>query len=160
LEFPDARLRGVGFSRAFVDLCFLSAGACGETGRANAAAEAKARDIADRTQSAGEKSQDGKPAGQLAALSPLEQAGEMAAKSDTPAAAEIPRLPQAELRRVGCNTGAIDGNWNVAAQRSLGLFTRRPNEIRREGRQSRCPRRCPQQACSHLSPDLRAWLQG
>jgi hypothetical protein len=29
---------------------------------------------------------------------------------------------QSELRRVGCNTGAVDGNWNAAAQRSMSLF--------------------------------------
>ena len=28
------------------------------------------------------------------------------------------------LRRVGCNTGAADGNWNTAAQKSLELFNR------------------------------------
>jgi hypothetical protein len=99
-----------------------------ETGRANAAVEAKteanASDVADQTHSAGEKSQDGKPVGRLAALSPPEQAGEMATRSDKPAASEIPRLLQAELRRVGCNTGSIDGNWNAAAQRSLGLFNK------------------------------------
>ena len=28
----------------------------------------------------------------------------------------------AELRRVGCSRGVNDGNWNIAAQRSLSLF--------------------------------------
>jgi uncharacterized caspase-like protein len=99
-----------------------------ETGRANAAAEtnaeANASNAADQTHSAGENKQDGKPVGRLAALSPPEQAGEMATRSDKPAANEIPRLLQAELRRVGCNTGSVDGNWNAAAQRSLGLFNK------------------------------------
>ena len=31
---------------------------------------------------------------------------------------------QAELRRVGCLTGAADGDWNAASQRSLTLFNR------------------------------------
>jgi hypothetical protein len=31
---------------------------------------------------------------------------------------------QAELRRVGCLTGAVDGDWNTASQRSLTLFNR------------------------------------
>ena len=35
---------------------------------------------------------------------------------------ELPRLLLAELRRVGCSTGINDGSWNIAAQRSLGLF--------------------------------------
>ena len=54
----------------------------------------------------------------LAALTPL------ADKSDQPAAADLPRSLQAELRRVGCNTGAVDGNWNAASQRSLDLFNK------------------------------------
>ena len=37
---------------------------------------------------------------------------------------DLPRALQAELRRVGCNTGAVDGNWNAAAQRSLDLFNK------------------------------------
>jgi hypothetical protein len=45
-------------------------------------------------------------------------------RPDKPAAADLPRLLQTELRRVGCNTGAIDGNWNAAARRSLGLFNK------------------------------------
>ena len=28
------------------------------------------------------------------------------------------------MRRVGCNTGAVDGNWNAASQRSLDLFNK------------------------------------
>jgi len=31
---------------------------------------------------------------------------------------------QDELRRVGCNTGAVDGDWNVASQRALELFNK------------------------------------
>ncbi len=31
---------------------------------------------------------------------------------------------QSELRRVGCLTGAADGEWNAASQRSLTLFNR------------------------------------
>jgi hypothetical protein len=41
--------------------------------------------------------------------------------SDKP---DLPRLLQTELRRVGCNTGAIDGDWNAAAQRALNLFNK------------------------------------
>jgi hypothetical protein len=44
--------------------------------------------------------------------------------STTPAAADIPRLLQSELHRVGCSSGAIDGNWNSAAQRSLESFNK------------------------------------
>jgi len=45
-------------------------------------------------------------------------------KSDQPTAVDLPRSLQAELRRVGCNTGAVDGNWNAASQRSLDLFNK------------------------------------
>ena len=31
---------------------------------------------------------------------------------------------QTELRRVGCLSGAADGNWNAASQRSLTQFNR------------------------------------
>jgi len=37
---------------------------------------------------------------------------------------DLPRALQAELRRVGCNTGAVDGNWNAASQRALDLFNK------------------------------------
>src|SRR5207244_11515668 len=38
--------------------------------------------------------------------------------------AELPPALQAGLRRVGCNTGAVDGNWNAASQRALDLFNK------------------------------------
>lgn len=45
-------------------------------------------------------------------------------RTGSPAAVDLPRLLQSELRRVGCNTGSIDGKWNAAAQKSLDLFNR------------------------------------
>jgi uncharacterized caspase-like protein len=42
--------------------------------------------------------------------------------TDQSAAADLPRLLLGELRRVGCSRGINDGSWNIAAQRSLGLF--------------------------------------
>jgi uncharacterized caspase-like protein len=45
-------------------------------------------------------------------------------KSDQPQAVDLPRSLQAELKRVGCNTGAVDGNWNAASQRSLDFFNK------------------------------------
>jgi len=38
--------------------------------------------------------------------------------------ADITKSVQAELRRVGCLTGNVDGDWNAASQRSLTLFNR------------------------------------
>jgi len=48
----------------------------------------------------------------------------VAALSAGPPPAEVTKSVQAELRRVGCLTGAADGEWNTASQRSLSLFNR------------------------------------
>ncbi|WP_407183680.1 caspase domain-containing protein [Bradyrhizobium centrosematis] len=40
------------------------------------------------------------------------------------AKADIAKSIQGELSRVGCFTGAVDGQWNAASQRSLALFNR------------------------------------
>jgi uncharacterized caspase-like protein len=65
-------------------------------------------------------SNDDKPAAQqMASLTPPAQA-EQAPQP----ASDVTKQLQSELRRVGCNTGAVDGNWNDAAQRSLSLFNR------------------------------------
>jgi uncharacterized caspase-like protein len=53
---------------------------------------------------------------QLAAVSPSD-------KPEQPAV-DLPRALQAELRRVGCSTGAADGNWNAASQKALDLFNK------------------------------------
>jgi uncharacterized caspase-like protein len=61
-----------------------------------------------------------KPALQVASL----------ASPDTPAPkpalsrAELTRSLQVELRRVGCLTGAVDGEWTSASRRSLELFNK------------------------------------
>jgi uncharacterized caspase-like protein len=44
--------------------------------------------------------------------------------STGPSPAEITKSVQTELRRVGCLTGAADGEWNAASQRSLTQFNR------------------------------------
>ena len=69
-----------------------------------AALEAAAKDAADK------KAKEEK----LAALSPAE-------KADT-SAIDLTRALQAELRRVGCNTRAVDGNWSSTSQKALDLF--------------------------------------
>jgi chemotaxis protein histidine kinase CheA len=93
-----------------------------EAERSKAAALAKA---AEDAKAAEQKSKDDKPVGPVAALTPPEQAGQSAPKTEAPVAvADIPKLLQTELRRVGCNTGAVDGNWNAAAQRSMELFNK------------------------------------
>ena len=92
-----------------------------EVERSKAAAQAIA---AEKTNSADQQGPDDKPIGQLAALSPPDHVDEATVKSDKPIVDELPRLLLTELRRVGCNTGAIDGNWNAAAQKSLSLFNK------------------------------------
>jgi hypothetical protein len=37
---------------------------------------------------------------------------------------DLSRSLQAELRRVGCNTDGVDGNWNAASQMALALFNK------------------------------------
>jgi Caspase domain len=59
-----------------------------------------------------------KPIGQLAAVAP---SGSL---PDARPPVDIPRLLLTELRRVGCFTGSIDGNWNDAAQQSLARFNK------------------------------------
>jgi uncharacterized caspase-like protein len=36
--------------------------------------------------------------------------------------ADVARLLQAHLKRVGCNTGSVDGNWDEGSRRALELF--------------------------------------
>jgi uncharacterized caspase-like protein len=66
-----------------------------------------------------------KPIGPVAALTPPTQveAAAPAARAQV-AAADIPKLLQTELRRVGCNTGAVNGEWDAAAQKSLASFNK------------------------------------
>lgn len=54
---------------------------------------------------------------QIAALPPSPE------KPDTPSL-DLPRALQAELRRVGCNTSAVDGSWSTASQKALDLFNK------------------------------------
>lgn len=93
-----------------------------EAERSKAAAQAKA---ADEAKAAEQKAKEEKPVGAVAALTPPDQAGQSAPKNGAVVAvADIPKQLQAELRRVGCNSGSIDGNWNAASQRSMELFNK------------------------------------
>jgi uncharacterized caspase-like protein len=80
--------------------------------RVKAAEEAKA--AAEAKVAAEKKAKEEK----LAALAPSVD------KPDQALAVDLPRSLQSELKRVGCNTGAVDGNWNAASQRSLDLFNK------------------------------------
>jgi hypothetical protein len=63
------------------------------------------------------KRQQPKEDARVASLPPAE-------KPDQQSAVDLPKALQTELRRVGCNTGSIDGNWNAASQKALGLFNK------------------------------------
>jgi uncharacterized caspase-like protein len=93
--------------------------------RAKTAALAKTADDAKLT--ADKRTLDDQPAAQGAApastLASTDQNPATDTKSGSPAI-DIPRLLQSELRRVGCNTGSVDGKWNAAAQKSLDLFNK------------------------------------
>ncbi len=70
---------------------------------------------------------DNKAADQVAAGPPAAektQATNVAALSDGSVQADIAKSVQIELRRVGCLSGAADGEWNAASQRSMALFNR------------------------------------
>src|SRR5437868_12206850 len=59
-----------------------------------------------------------------AASSPPDKATNVAALTAGPTPADITKSVQLELRRVGCLSGAADGDWNAASQRSLSSFNR------------------------------------
>ena len=61
----------------------------------------------------------------VAALTP-DHPDQPAAPASSPkiGQADIARLLQAHLKRVGCNSGKIDGDWDEGSQRALELFNR------------------------------------
>ncbi len=72
---------------------------------------------AEQPQSGEKQTASPKPADpQVASLGPD------AKQPDRPALPDIPRLLQSELKRVGCKTGDIEGEWNASARRALASF--------------------------------------
>ncbi|MBR0856898.1 caspase family protein [Bradyrhizobium liaoningense] len=53
-----------------------------------------------------------------------DKGAKLAALSTAPLEADLAKSVQSELSRVGCFTGAVDGEWNAASRRSLALFNR------------------------------------
>jgi len=53
---------------------------------------------------------------QLAAVPPKDQPDNLTA--------DLSHALQSELRRVGCSTGPVDGNWGIASQKALDLFNK------------------------------------
>ncbi|WP_454623944.1 caspase family protein [Bradyrhizobium cenepequi] len=79
---------------------------------------------------AADKAAADKAAGDQAAAAPAagpvdkDKAVNVAALSTGSPQVDVTKSVQTELRRVGCLTGAADGEWNAASQRSLTLFNR------------------------------------
>ncbi len=87
------------------------------TERANQAAQAKA---AAESAASPADGQPNAPAQTLAALPPANEDSQ----AGKPAGAEVPRLLQIELKRVGCQSGESDGVWGASSQRALASFNR------------------------------------
>ncbi|MCP3468877.1 caspase family protein [Bradyrhizobium sp. CCGUVB1N3] len=95
------------------------------------AAEAERKRTASETSAAGMLSgnkpaiENAAPDNAAAAASSQDDKGaKVAALSTPPLQADLAKSVQSELSRVGCFTGAVDGAWNAASQRSLALFNR------------------------------------
>ena len=93
--------------------------------QARIAAE-KAKQVAQDQAAAAEQKRAAaeKPLPTAAPATDKDKAVNVAALTPAPPQADVTKSVQAELRRVGCLTGAADGNWNTASQRSLTLFNR------------------------------------
>jgi uncharacterized caspase-like protein len=89
-----------------------------EEAKIASAAQAKPKDEKPKD----EKPKTEKPADQAVASLAPGHASPDAAKSDQPPPQDIPRLLQSELRRVGCKTGEVDGEWNASSRRALSSF--------------------------------------
>ena len=84
--------------------------------QAAATAKPDATKIASAEPPKQDKPEIGKPADPaVASLAPAELA-----KSAPPL--DIPRLLQSELKRVGCQAGEIEGEWNASSRRALASF--------------------------------------
>jgi uncharacterized caspase-like protein len=94
--------------------------------QAKVTAQAKAAEEAEKARLAAEKKKQAEDAKLAAAkvegakVAAVEPAKETV-KSDGPAQ-DIPRLLQSELKRVGCKTGEVDGEWNASSRRALSSF--------------------------------------
>jgi uncharacterized caspase-like protein len=92
--------------------------------QARIAAE-KAKQIAqDQAAAAEQKRVAAEKAASTPAAADKDKAVNLAALNAGSPQADVTKSVQAELRRVGCLTGAADGDWNTASQRSLTLFNR------------------------------------
>jgi uncharacterized caspase-like protein len=89
-------------------------------------AEAKRQAIADAQLQVEQARQAAREdAEKIAALTPKQSAPQAPPPSSLPIdQADITRLLQAHLKRVGCNSGNVDGNWNDSSRKALELFNK------------------------------------
>jgi uncharacterized caspase-like protein len=88
--------------------------------------EAKRQAIAEAQRQVEEARRSAKADGEkIAALTPSQTSQEVS-PSSSPLIdqADITRLLQAHLKRVGCNTGNVDGNWDDSSRKALELFNK------------------------------------
>ncbi|MCP3368490.1 caspase family protein [Bradyrhizobium cajani] len=93
-----------------------------EAERKRAASETSAAGVLSGNRPAIENAAPDSPA--VAAPGQDNKGARVAALSTAPPQADLAKSVQSELSRVGCFTGAVDGEWNAASQRSLALFNR------------------------------------
>ena len=89
--------------------------------------EAKRQAIAEAQRQVEEARRAAKAeAERLASLTPSQATPQAAPPPTSPQIdqAEITRLLQAHLKRVGCNLGNVDGNWDDSSRRALDLFNK------------------------------------
>ena len=96
--------------------------------RARLAEQEKARLAADKAKQVEQEkaaaAEQARLAAEKAAEEKKQQIAALPPSAEKPTGADLSRTLQTELRRVGCNTSAIDGNWNAASQKALDLFNK------------------------------------
>ncbi len=118
-QVEDAKVVAAEQAKAAEDQRLAAEKARLEAEKANKAAGIASAERAPPKADKGDSDKSTSPA--VASLTP-DQANPDVAKSNQPAPPDIPRLLQAELRRVGCKTGEIDGEWNASSRRALSSF--------------------------------------
>jgi uncharacterized caspase-like protein len=96
--------------------------------KARLAEQEKVRLAAEKVKQAEQEKAAAAEKARLAAEQAASEKKQLAAVSTTDKpeqpAVDLPRALQAELRRVGCSTGTVDGNWNAGSQKALDLFNK------------------------------------
>jgi hypothetical protein len=88
--------------------------------------EAKRQAIADAQAQVEQAKRDAKPDEKVASLRPAQPLPQSPSPAPAPQMdqADIARLLQAHLKRVGCNPGTVDGTWDDGSRKALALFNK------------------------------------